>query len=144
MATNSTLGDRLATRTRACSSASSWVRRWPGAAHAMLLRLGLVECVLDRLERHGERLRVAGPILGPVVGRAALSIAQRLGHRHVPTHAALAPSALALAPDGRLTSVGHLMIACPFHSEGFARLFLIHPPAGERAHRLEALAGYRR
>ncbi len=51
---------------------------------------------------------------------------------------------LALAPDGRLTSVGHLMIACPFHPEGFARLFRTHPPAGERVRRLEALAGYRR
>ena len=51
---------------------------------------------------------------------------------------------LALAPDGRLTSVGHLMIACPFRAEGFTRLFLTHPPAGERVRRLEALAGYRR
>jgi heat shock protein HtpX len=51
---------------------------------------------------------------------------------------------LALAPDGRLTSVGHLMIASPFRTEGFARLFRTHPPAGERVRRLEALAGYRR
>jgi len=51
---------------------------------------------------------------------------------------------LALAPDGRMTSVGHLMIACPFRADGFARLFLTHPPAGERVRRLEALAGYRR
>ena len=51
---------------------------------------------------------------------------------------------LALAPDGRRTSVGHLMIACPFRPEGFARLFLTHPPPGERVRRLEALAGYRR
>ncbi len=51
---------------------------------------------------------------------------------------------LALAPDGRRTSVGHLMIACPFRLEGFARLFRTHPPAGERVRRLEALAGYRR
>jgi heat shock protein HtpX len=51
---------------------------------------------------------------------------------------------LALAPDGRLTSVGHLMIACPFRADGFARMFLTHPPAGERVRRLEALAGYRR
>ena len=51
---------------------------------------------------------------------------------------------LALAPDGRLTSVGHLMIASPFRADGFARLFLTHPPAGERIRRLEALAGYRR
>jgi heat shock protein HtpX len=51
---------------------------------------------------------------------------------------------LALVPDGRRTSVGHLMIACPFRPEGVARLFLTHPPAGERVRRLEALAGYRR
>jgi heat shock protein HtpX len=50
----------------------------------------------------------------------------------------------ALAPDGRLISVGHLMIASPFRPEGFARLFGTHPPAGERVRRLEALAGYRR
>src|SRR5271157_2833541 len=51
---------------------------------------------------------------------------------------------LALVPDGPRTSVGHLMIACPFRPEGFARLFLTHPPTGERVRRLEALAGYRR
>jgi heat shock protein HtpX len=51
---------------------------------------------------------------------------------------------LALAPDGRRTSVGHLMISSPFRPEGFARLFLTHPPVGERVRRLEALAGYRR
>jgi heat shock protein HtpX len=51
---------------------------------------------------------------------------------------------LALAPDGRRISVGHLMIASPFRSEGLARLFRTHPPAGERISRLEALAGYRR
>jgi heat shock protein HtpX len=51
---------------------------------------------------------------------------------------------LALAPDGRRTAVGHLMVACPFRLEGFARLYLTHPPTGERVRRLEALAGYRR
>ena len=51
---------------------------------------------------------------------------------------------LALAPDGRRTSVGHLMIASPFRPEGIVRLFRTHPPAGERIRRLEALAGYRR
>jgi heat shock protein HtpX len=51
---------------------------------------------------------------------------------------------LALAPDGRRTSVGHLMIASPFRPEGITRLFRTHPPAGERIRRLEALAGYRR
>lgn len=50
----------------------------------------------------------------------------------------------ALAPDGRLTSIGHLMIASPFRADGFAALFRTHPPAGERVRRLEALAGYRR
>jgi heat shock protein HtpX len=51
---------------------------------------------------------------------------------------------LALAPDARLSSVAHLMIASPFHPEGFTRLFATHPPMGERLRRLEALAGYRR
>jgi heat shock protein HtpX len=51
---------------------------------------------------------------------------------------------LALAPDARLTAVGHLMVASPFRAEGFARLFRTHPPTGERVRRLEALAGYRR
>jgi len=51
---------------------------------------------------------------------------------------------LPLAPEGRLISVGHLMIASPFRPDGVARLFLAHPPAGERVRRLEALAGYRR
>jgi len=51
---------------------------------------------------------------------------------------------LALAPDGRRLSVGHLMIVGPFRPEGVARLFPAHPPAAERLRRLEALAGYRR
>jgi len=51
---------------------------------------------------------------------------------------------LALAPDGRRASVGHLMIASTFRPGGIARLFGTHPPAGERIRRLEALAGYRR
>jgi heat shock protein HtpX len=51
---------------------------------------------------------------------------------------------LPLSADARLTSVAHLMIACPFRPEGFARLFGAHPPPGERVRRLEALAGYRR
>jgi heat shock protein HtpX len=51
---------------------------------------------------------------------------------------------LALAPDARLSPVAHLMIASPFHPDGFARLFATQPPLGERLRRLEALAGYRR
>jgi heat shock protein HtpX len=51
---------------------------------------------------------------------------------------------LALAPDARLSAVGHLMIVSPFYADGLARLFATHPPAGERVRRLEALAGYHR
>ena len=51
---------------------------------------------------------------------------------------------LALAPDARLSAVGHLMIVSPFYADGLARLFATHPPAGERIRRVEALAGYRR
>jgi heat shock protein HtpX len=51
---------------------------------------------------------------------------------------------LALAPDARLSSVAHLMIASPYRPGGFAWLFATHPPLGERLRRLEALAGYRR
>jgi heat shock protein HtpX len=51
---------------------------------------------------------------------------------------------LPLAPDSRLTSVGHLMIVSPFRNDGIARLFATHPPTGERVRRLETLAGYHR
>jgi len=60
--------------------------------------------------------------------------------RTIDSGAALLP----LAPSGPLACVGHLMIAHPFPSHGLARLFLTHPPTGERVRRLEALAGYRR
>jgi heat shock protein HtpX len=52
--------------------------------------------------------------------------------------------ALPLAPDGRRASAGHLMVVSPFSPVGVTRLFLAHPPTGERIRRLEALAGYRR
>jgi heat shock protein HtpX len=48
------------------------------------------------------------------------------------------------APDARLTSVGHLMIASPFRADGIARLFGTHPSVSERVRRLEILTGYRR
>lgn len=53
-------------------------------------------------------------------------------------------AALPLRPRGALASVGHLMIAHPFPYGGLGRLFITHPPTGERVRRLEALAGYPR
>jgi len=117
----------------------------PGPAAA---GLGLVETVL---------MLVLGPVAAVVI---RLSVTRSLEYRADAAGALLAgdPAALAsalrkiergtaelaLAPDARLSSVGHLMIASPFPVEGFARLFGTHPPTGERIRRLEALAGYRR
>jgi heat shock protein HtpX len=53
-------------------------------------------------------------------------------------------AALPLRPRGLLASAGHLMIAHPFPNAGFGRLFVTHPPTGERVRRLESLAGYPR
>ena len=117
----------------------------PGPAAA---GLGLVETVL---------MLVLGPVAALVI---RLSVTRSLEYRADAAGALLAgdPAALAsalrkiergtadlaLAPDARLSSVGHLMIASPFPVEGFACLFGTHPPTGERVRRLEALAGYRR
>ena len=53
-------------------------------------------------------------------------------------------AALPLRPRGFLAAASHLMIAHPFPYGGFGRLFVTHPPTGERVRRLEALAGYPR
>ena len=53
-------------------------------------------------------------------------------------------AALPLRPRGCLAAAGHLMIAHPFPYGGYGRLFITHPPTGERVRRLEALAGYPR
>jgi heat shock protein HtpX len=53
-------------------------------------------------------------------------------------------AALPLRPRGLLAAAGHLMIAHPFPYAGFGRLFITHPPTGERVRRLESLAGYPR
>jgi heat shock protein HtpX len=60
--------------------------------------------------------------------------------RKIDTQAA----ALPLRPRGVVAASSHLMIAHPFPSGGFGRLFVTHPPTGERVRRLEALAGYPR
>jgi heat shock protein HtpX len=108
-----------------------------GISRFLMLVLGPVAALVIRLSvtRQREyRADAAGALLAgdPVALASAL--------RKIEFGAAQ----LALAPDARLSSVGHLMIASPFHPDGFARLFGTHPPAGERVRRLEALAGYRR
>ncbi|MGB9377998.1 MAG: M48 family metalloprotease, partial [Mycobacteriales bacterium] len=55
----------------------------------------------------------------------------------------LGTQALPLAPEQKLMSTSHLMIANPFGSYGVAKLFSTHPPMQERIDRLEELAGYR-
>ncbi len=56
----------------------------------------------------------------------------------------MSAAALPLRPRGRLAASSYLMIAHPFPYAGFGRLFITHPPTGERVRRLEALAGYPR
>ena len=56
----------------------------------------------------------------------------------------LSAASLPLPPSGTLAAAGHLMIAHPFPDEGYGRLFLTHPPVGERVRRLGMLAGYPR
>ena len=108
-----------------------------GIARFLMLVLGPVAALVIRLSvtRAREyRADAAGALLAgdPVALASALRKIE------------FGTAQLALAPDARVSSVGHLMIASPFHPDGFARLFGTHPPAGERVRRLEALAGYRR
>jgi heat shock protein HtpX len=56
----------------------------------------------------------------------------------------MSAAALPLRPRGPLAASSHLMIAHPFPYGGFGRLFITHPPTGERVRRLESLAGYPR
>jgi heat shock protein HtpX len=103
----------------------------------LMLVLGPIAAVVVRLAVTRER-EYRADAAGALLSGDPMALASALRKIDAGT------AELALAPDGRRTSVGHLMIACPFRPEGFARLFLTHPPAGERVRRLEALAGYRR
>ena len=104
---------------------------------SLMLLLGPIAALVIRLSVTRER-EYRADVAGALLAGDPVALASAL--RQIEAGAA----ELALAPDARLSSVGHLMIASPFHPEGFARLFGTHPPAGERVRRLEALAGYRR
>jgi heat shock protein HtpX len=105
--------------------------------HALLLLFGPVAAVIVRLAVSQER-EYQADAAGALLSGDPVALAGALRKIDAGT------ADLALAPDGRRISAGHLMIADPFRPEGLARLFRTHPPAGERIRRLEALAGYRR
>jgi heat shock protein HtpX len=104
---------------------------------ALMLLFGPVAAVIVRLAVSQER-EYRADATGALLSGDPVALAGALRKIDAGT------AELALAPDGRRISVGHLMIASPFRPEGLARLFRTHPPAGERIRRLEALAGYRR
>src|SRR5690349_24033966 len=104
---------------------------------ALMLLFGPVAAVIVRLAVSQER-EYRADAAGALLSGDPVALAGALRKVDAGT------AELALAPDGRRLSVGHLMIASPFRPEGLARLFRTHPPAGERVRRLEALAGYRR
>jgi heat shock protein HtpX len=103
----------------------------------LMLALGPIAAVVVRLAVTQER-EYRADAAGALLAGDPVALASALRKIDAGT------AELALAPDGRRISIGHLMIASPFRPEGLARLFLTHPPAGERVRRLEALAGYRR
>lgn len=110
----------------------------PGRLERLLLLVfGPVAAVMVRLAVSPER-EYRADASGALLTGDPLALASAL--RKTDAGAAELP----LAPGARGTSVAHLMIVSPLTSEGLARLFLTHPPAGERIRRLEALAGYRR
>jgi len=108
-----------------------------GLARPLMLVLGPVAALVIRLSVTRER-EYRADAAGALLAGDPVALAGAL--RKIEAGAA----ELALTPGARLSSVAHLMIASPFHPEGFARLFATQPPLGERLRRLEALAGYRR
>jgi heat shock protein HtpX len=108
-----------------------------GLARPLMLVLGPVAALVIRLSVTRER-EYRADAAGALLAGDPVALARALRKIEAGT------AKLALAPDARLSSVAHLMIASPFHPEGFARLFATQPPLGERLRRLEALAGYRR
>ena len=106
----------------------------------LLLVLGPIAAVLVRLAVSPER-EYRADATGALLTDDPVALASALRKADAGVNGS---AELALAPDGRRISVGHLMIVGPFRPEGVARLFSTHPPAGERVRRLEALAGYRR
>ena len=108
-----------------------------GLARPLMLILGPVAALIIRLSVTRER-EYRADAAGALLAGDPVALAGAL--RKIEAGAV----ELALAPGARLSSVAHLMIASPFHPEGFARLFATQPPLGERLRRLEALAGYRR
>ncbi len=125
-------------RSRRAPAADGAGRSGLGAAETLLmLVLGPIAARVIRLAVTSER-EYRADATGAWLAGDPLALARAL--RTIDAGAA----ELALAPDGRRISVGHLMIVSPFRMEGVARLFLTHPPAAERVRRLEALAGYRR
>jgi heat shock protein HtpX len=122
----------------ASDSAASGRGSGLGLVEALLmLVLGPVAAIVVRLAVSRER-EYRADATGALLSGDPVALASALRKIDAGT------AELALAPDGRRISVGHLMIVSPFHPEGLARLFLTHPPTGERIRRLEALAGYRR
>jgi heat shock protein HtpX len=106
----------------------------------LLLVLGSIAAVLVRLAVSPER-EYRADATGALLTGDPVALASALRKADAGVNGS---AELALAPDGRRLSVGHLMIVGPFRPEGVARLFPAHPPAAERLRRLEALAGYRR